>query len=250
MINYVSREIIRHYFGDDFRFPVENNVKLNTALIEATTIDEYLVFLMEGYINATIEERLEKYLMELIKGDWFHQWPLVRWAYASRLLHNEKASEQDIEYALSILLPLAQEGYPNAMCDIAYCYCYGVGLESSYERAVCLWIAAAKNGYKIAKENLEWEYESRRSKELSEELRLFLVNRIIWIFVERHDIRVEGSTIYPDKLSVDATKVLKKLCNEHKRLFKVVQEKAYLRHCGQLCWSYDDNPYNIGIKLK
>ena len=248
--SYIFNDTIKYYFGDEFRLPPENCDEVNTTAIEAMTIDEYLVYLMKGYINVTLEERLEKYLVELIKDKWFHQWPLVRWAYAFRLLYNEKSSDQDIEHAVSTLLPLAQEGYPNAMCDIAYCYCYGIGLERSYERAVCLWIAAAKKGYQRAKETLKWEYELSRSKELPEELRLFLVNRILWIFIEEHNVRVEHFTIEPDGLSVEAVNALSKICHEHKRLCKAVRLKAYLRHAGQLCWDEKDNPYSIGIKLK
>lgn len=249
-LTYIAHETIKYYFNDDFSFPLEDSTKINAALLEATTIDEYLVFLIEGYINVTLEDRLEKYFVELIKDDWFHKWPLVRWAYASRLLYNKKASKKDIERAVSILLPLAQEGYPNAMCDIAYCYCYGIELERSYERAMCLWISAAKRGHQRAKEILKWEYEMSRWKELSEELKLFFINRLVWIFVEDHKIRVEGTTLYPDALLPDAAKVWHKMYNEHKKLYKLVCQKAYLRHTGHLCWSNEDNPYSIGLKLK
>ena len=209
--NYVASDTIKYYLGDTFCFSTGNNIKVNTALIEATTLDEYLVRLIEGYINVTIEERLEKYLIELIKDEWFQQWPLVRWAYASRILNHKKSSDRDLEHAVSILFPLAQEGYPNAMCDIAFCYCYGVGLERSYERAVCLWIEAAKKGHQSAKESLKLEYSLSRSKELPEELRFFLLHRILLIFIEERNIPVENSSIDISELPLEILKELKKI---------------------------------------
>lgn len=248
--NYIFNDTIKYYFGDEFHLPLDNCNKVDATVIETATIDEYLVFLMKGYFNATVEERLEKYLLELIKDEWFHQWPLIRWAYATRLLYKPKPSKKDIKRAVERLLPLSEEGYPCAIGDMAYCYRYGIGVERSYEKAICLWVMASKKGYHKACDCLKLEYELLCSKELSEELRLFLVNRVLWMFIEEHDIRVVNSIIYPEGLSADAAKTLNRICSEHKRLCKVVQEKAYLRHCGQLCWSSKDNPYNIGIKVK
>ena len=145
---------------------------------------------------------------------------------------------------------MAQEGYPCAVGDLAYCYRYGLGVELSYEKAICLWEMASRKGYCKARECLKMEYDMRCSKELPEELRLFLVHRVLWMFIEDHNLPVVNYIIYPDGLSADATKVLSRIFNEHKRLRKSVQEKSYLRHCGQLCWSDEDNPYSIGIKIK
>lgn len=248
--NFIFKETMEHYFEDDYCLLLDKNPKVKMDTIKATTIDEYLVRLIEGYINTTIEEKLEKYSMDLLREGWFHQWPLVRWAYASRLLYNPDASEQDINRAIEILVPLSKEGFPSALGDIAYCYRYGIGVERSYEKAICLLVMASKKGYYKAREYLKMEYEQSRSKELPEELRLFLVNRVLWMFIEDHGLRVENSIIYHDELSADADKVLMKICNEHKRLRKAVQEKALLRHTGHLCWSDEDNPYNIEIKLK
>lgn len=138
MVNYsyIFNDTVQYYFGDGFRLPIERCDKVNATVIEATAIDEYLVYLINGYINVTLVERLEKYFLEMIKDEWFHQWPLVRWAYASRLLYNPKASEKKIKRAVEILLPLAEEGYPCALGDMAYCYRYGLGVERSYENAI------------------------------------------------------------------------------------------------------------------
>lgn len=248
--SYIFNDTIKHYLGDRFHWPLKSREKVNTDVIETMTIDEYLVCLIMGYMNATIEERLERYLVEQIKDEWFHQWPLISWAYATRLLYNPKPSKKDIKRALELLIPLSEEGYPCAIGDLAYCYRYGIGVEQSYEKAICLWVMASRKGYYKACDCLKWEYESSYSKGLPEELRLFLVNRVLWIFIKEHKIQVVDSVIYPEGLSPDAEKTLTRIYNEHKRLCKTVEEKALLRYCGQLCWSSEDNPYNIGIKLK
>ena len=244
---YIFGETLSHYFEDEWHFPLDSQIKVKTDKIEADTLDEYLVYLIEGYINVTLEERLEKYLVELIKEKRFHHWAPIRWAYASRILHNEKSSDDDINLAVSILFPLAREGYPNALCDIASCYCYGNGLERSYERAICLWVIASRKGCRKANEYLQLEYELSRSKELNNEMRLFLVNRMLWFFIEEHGIRVENSVIITDNLPAGIEKSLRKIYNEHKKLCKFVLEKAYLRNFGKLCWEDEDNPYSIGI---
>ena len=248
--NYIFNDIIKHYLGDGFPMLTKNDNKVNTTAFEATTIDEYLVFLIKGYINVTLDERLEKYLFELIKDKWFHQWPLVRWACATRFLYNSKTSEKALARIVEVLMQLCKEGCPCALSDMAYCYRYGIGVEASYEKAICLWVLASRKGYHKARDCLKMEYELRRSKELSEELRLLLVNNILRIFIEEHSLYVKDYTICPDGLSVDAYKRLRRICNENKKLYKTVRERAYLRHCGQLCWSDEENPYNIGVRAK
>ena len=53
-----------YYFGKEHSFSYENNIEVNTTAIEATALDEYLVYLINGYINVTLVERLEKYFLE------------------------------------------------------------------------------------------------------------------------------------------------------------------------------------------
>ena len=127
--SYIFNDTIKYYLGDRFHWPLESREKVNTDVIETTTIDEYLVCLVKGYMNATIEERLERYLFEQIKDKWFHQWPLISWAYATRLLYNPKASKKDVKRAVEILRALSEEDYPCALGDMGYCYRYGIGVE-------------------------------------------------------------------------------------------------------------------------
>jgi hypothetical protein len=252
---YIFNDTIKYYLGDKFHWPFESRDKVTGDIFEpASTIDDYIVSLMKGYMNADIEERLERYILEVIKDDCFHKWPLVRWAYATRILYNHKSTQKDLKCAVEILIALSEDGYPCAIGDLAYCYRYGVCVGRSYEKAICLGVMASKKGYKKAHDFLKLEYDLSCSKELPEELRLLLVNRILWLFIEENNIPVVNcvtySVVYPDNLPEKVDKTLRRIYNEHKRLCKATQDKAYMRHCGQLCWSSEENPYNIGIKVK
>ena len=252
MINYeyIFKETISYYFKDDFSLPPMDKIKVNTRMVVATTLDEYLVRLNMGFINVKLEERLERYFVELLKDEWFHQWGPVRWAYATRLLYKPKASDGDIRHALDIIIPLANEGYPNALNDLAHCYCYAVGVERSYEKAICLWVIASTKGHYNAQEALKQECYLSRSKELPEELRLFLVRQVIRVLVRENKVRVTDSGPELDGVPSGARTILKKLYSEHKRLCKAVEAKAHLRQANDLWYSVEGNPYNVGTKLK
>lgn len=247
---YIFKETISYYFKDDFSLPPMDKIKVNTRMVVATTLDEYLVRLNMGFINVKLEERLERYFVELLKDEWFHQWGPVRWAYATRLLYNPKASDGDIRHALDIIIPLANEGYPNALNDLAHCYCYAAGVERSYEKAICLWVIASTKGHYYAQEALKQECYLSRSKELPEELRLFLVRQVIRVLVRENKVRVTDSGPELDGVPSGARTILKKLYSEHKRLCKAVEVKAHWRQANDLWYSVEDNPYNVGTKLK
>ena len=247
---YIFKETIGYYFKDDFSLPPMDKIKVNTRMVVATTLDEYLVRLNRGFINVILEERLERYLVELLKDEWFHQWTPVRWAYATRLLYNPKASNGDIQRALDTIIPLANEGYPNALNDLAHCYCYGIGVERSYEKAICLWIIASTKGQYNAQEALKWEYNMSRSNELPEELRLLLIRQLIRIRAAENNIRLTDFKPELDGVSLGISKILRKLYNEHKRLCKVVENKVNLRQTNSLWYSAEDNPYSVGTKWK
>ena len=247
---YIFKETIGYYFKDDFSLPPMDKIKVNTRMVVATTLDEYLVRLNRGFINVTLEDRLERYLVELLKDEWFHQWAPIRWAYSTRLLYNPKASEKDIRRALDTIIPLANGGYPNALNDLAHCYCYGVGVERSYEKAICLWVIASTKGQHHAQEALKQEYYLSRSKELPEELRLFLVRRLIRIHIAENKVPVTDSKPELDGLPQGIRTILKKLYTEHTRLSKIVQAKAHLRQSNDLWYSAEENPYNVGTKWK
>ncbi len=252
MINYehLFKETVDYYFKGDFRLPPMDDIKVKTRKIEATTIDEYLVCLNKGYINVTIAGRLEHYLVELLKDDWFHQWSPIRWAYASRRLYRIKAPKEDIQHALDIIVPLANKGYPCALADLAFCYYYGRGVERSYEKAICLWIVASAKGLHRAQQALESEYNMGRMKDLPEELRLFFARQLIRKFVREYNVQIKDSKPELNGLPLYVSQTLTRLYREHARLCKLVPQKASLRQSSNLWWNDKENPYSIGTKWK
>ena len=251
MLEYdtVFDETMRYYLGDEYSFIREKNNQFKTEKLKTKVIDEYLLYLIEGYINVEIDKKLERYLIRVLDEEWFHQWTAIRWAYGTRLLKSKQPSKKNIARAISILLPLAKEGDPRAMCDLADCFCYSIGVEGSYEKAICLWIVSSQMGYCAAHEKLKLEWESKSAKNLPEELRFFLTDSILRIFIEEHNVRVENSVIQTEGLSEYETETLVKIFNKFKRLSKAVSNKAHLRYAGNLWWSEEESPYSIGVKL-
>jgi hypothetical protein len=75
------------------------------------------------------------------------------------------------------------------------------------------------------------------------------MHRVLWIFIEEHNVCVENSVIQTEGLSEYETETLINIFNKFKRLRKVVSDKAYLRYAGNLWWSEEESPYSIGAKL-
>ena len=98
-VNYdaLYDELLREYLGSEYYSAIKKKVEYITTPVTASTIDEYIMLLRKGYINVEIREEVNKHLMELFEDDWFHQWPLVRWTYASRILSEEKTEENNQE---------------------------------------------------------------------------------------------------------------------------------------------------------
>ena len=246
----VFEETLEYYFGSE-HYPKQKALgSFELSEKEAVALDEYLACLINGHINVQILPNLEKYLMELIKDEWFHQWPMIRWAYATRLLHKEKASAKNLKRAVELLLPLAEEGFPGAMCDMAECYYKGIVVERSYERAICLWIAASRQGYKEAHTKIKLEYDSSYSKGLTDELRLFLVNRRLWIFIEEKKLQDEDGLICPEKLTEGYQRIFYKILDEHNKLLNLVAKKTCFRYAEMLFLSDDENHYSIGKRIR
>ena len=247
---YILKETIGYYFKDDFSLPLMNKIKVNIREVVASTLDEYLVCLNKGFINVILEGRLERYFLELLEDEWFLQWAPVRWAYATRLLYKPKSSGIDKRRALDIIIPLAKEGYPCALYDLAFCYGYGVGVERSYEKAICLWIIASARGHERARDCLKSEYYTSRYKELPEELRLLLVRHVARVLIQENKVNVKDSRLELDGLPLSISTILRKLENEQNRLSKIVQEKMRLRNCNTLWYNPEEGPYSVGTKWK
>ena len=56
-------------------------------------------------------------------------------------------------------LPLAEQGYPLAECQIGFCYQEGLGVEKDLEKALLWTRRAAEHGDRDGQFNLAWFYE-------------------------------------------------------------------------------------------
>ena len=236
-------EVVGHYLGQDFYADVKGLERYKTKSMKAETLDEYIGFLSEGYINVELPEELDRYLMELLGNEWFYQWPLVYWTFASRLLHG-KGIRASKKKAISILLPMAKQGQPGAMYDIGCCYHYsGYILKRNYERAICLWLESSKKGYLEASNQLNTQYNIQMFyKGLPDELKMFVLSELYMIYLRKFNGDPKNVL---QNLNETEIKRFKKICNEGKRLQKVVSEKTFMRNMTQIAWDEKDNPYRI-----
>ena len=245
-LNALFEKLFKHYLEPEFHDVLS---KEKDYIIERKTtefLDEYLASLIQGHINIEASSKLNIYIKEILEDEWFLQWPLVRWAYASRIL-NGVAYRKNKKKAIEILLPLAQEGCPNALYDIGYCYRYGEGLERNYEKAICLWILSCNWGYYLAYEKLEWEHHLKEYKKLGDELRFFFLLQLILGFVREYGLKVENGVINTEGLNETNSKTLRKFLYEYNSLKKIIVEKAWLRETADIFWAEDDNLYKINF---
>ena len=217
--------------------------KYNTESVYASTLDEYLMFLVKGHINVSLRSGLSVHLMDLLEDEWFYQWPLVHWAYASNLLRCKK----DVKSAVDILLPMARNGCPGALYDIGCCYMNGWGVDVSYTKVIYCWLRAWELGYRLAKEDLKPEYWTGRFNEHEEiptYLKLtFISNFLNWFEEDRNLTKGNAD----DKLSSLEKNAHRKLRNQKKRLEKRLKEEAPLRESAKLFYNDDNNPYEVTI---
>lgn len=211
------------------------------TFIRASTLDEYIYLLMNGFINVELRSGLEKYLMELLEDEWFHQWPFVHWAYASRLLYKAK-SDRAKKKAVEPLRSLAEAKCPGALHDIGYCYMHAEGVERSYPKAIHYWILASQLGYLKSQEELlrEYCYDSD-IKKLPDELRLQFYYEVINLILKENN--ADEQNIHT-KLNKKESEKFNKYCNAAKRLEEKVSKQQRLQEIGKFFWGDDEeNPY-------
>ena len=242
-------ELLKHYLGEVYYLSTKASVKCVTKKVTATTLDEYIKLLAEGYINAKPSEGLETYLDEVLEDEWFHKWPLVRWIYAKRSLErktditNRKRKEANIDYEISILDSLAKEGWPGAITDIGLCGLCGRIPTVNYECAICMWIYASRKGYQAARLCLYAQLKSREYANLCDELKLFVIDEAMAWFLENNNATREN---FEEKLDGWCLKHAKELRAQSNRLQKAVSNKTFLRKTvGVLGWPDGDGPYAI-----
>lgn len=225
---------------------IEGFEKYNTEIVSASTLDEYLMFLVKGYINVSLRSGLSMHLMDLLEDEWFFQWPLIHWAYASNLLRGI-GCKKDIKRAIDILISMARNDCPGALYDIGCCYMNGWGVETSYTKALYCWLKAWEKGYHQAKEELKLEYWTGRFNEHEEVptyLKLsFISNFHDWFMADRNLTEAN----IDDKLDTQGKNAYRKLCTQKKRLEKKLIEEAPLRESAKLFYNDDNNPYEVTI---
>ena len=210
----------------------------------ADTLDEYIDFLIHGFINIELRSGLDKYLMELLENEWFHQWPLVHWAYVMRLLYDAK-SDRAKKKAVELLQPLVEDKCPGALHDIGYCYRHAVGLEYSYEKAIHYWILASQLGYLNSQKELIMEYNcDSKYKSLPDELRLQFHHEVTKLILKENDVDEYN---IPRKFDKKECAKFKKFCKETKKLEELVQKQQRLREIGEFFWGEDENPYKTNM---
>lgn len=236
-------EVLSHYMGKNFPVDVKRVENYKTTKMEASTLDEYISFLIEGYINIELCSDLDNHLMDLLENKWFHQWPQVYWSYASRLLHG-KGIRRSTKRATKVLLPMAKEGHPGAMHDIG---CYyrltNSRKEFNYELAICLWLESSKKGYLEASKSLNDDYDNTIAyRWLPEELKLFFLNELYMLYFRNNN---NDPAEVVKNLNEQELKRFKGICNEGKKLQKVISERAFMRNTTRLAWNDEENPYKI-----
>lgn len=210
----------------------------------AETLDEYIDFLIHGFINVELRTGLEKYLMELLEDEWFHQWPLVHWAYVTSLIHNAK-SDRARKRAVEFLHPLVEAKCPGALHDMGYCYRHALGLEYSYEKAIHYWIMASQLGYINSQEELIIEYRyGSNYKSLPDELRLQFHHEVMKLILKENDADEYN---IPRKFNKKERAEFTKFCKETKRLEEHIQKQQRLQDIGEFFWGEDENPYKTNL---
>lgn len=208
---------------------------------KAYTLDDYIYFLKEGAINVELDSRLNMYIMPLLEDKWFHQWPMVRQTYASRLLHGI-CCKRDVEGAIDILLPLADQGYAGALYDIGYCYIYGLKWDRSYEIGTYLWIESSRRDYHEAQRNLKYEYEYGGYKNMLPCFKLNFVREIKRLFMEEHEINEEDAE---DKLDAKEWERFRKLERQIERFQREHDNRPSWLDVIGLSWGDENNPHKL-----
>lgn len=218
----------------------------NAETVSASTLDEYLMFLVKGYINVYLRPGLSMHLMDLLEDEWFYQWPLIHWAYASNLLRGV-GSKKDIKSAVDILLPMARNGCPGALYDIGCCYMNGWGLEESYTKGIYCWLRAWDNGYRHAKDALKLEYRGGRFNEHEEVptylKHVFVCKILHWFMTEK---KITERNI-DEQHNNQEKKEFRKLGKQIKQLEKELIEETPFRESAKLFYDDDNNPYKVTI---
>lgn len=220
--------------------------KYNNGNAYSETIDEYLMYLVNGYINARIRPDVDMHLMELLEDDWFYRWPLIHWCYASRLLRGT-GCRKNVKRAVEILLPMAKKGCVPALYDIGCCYMNGWQLDLSPVRALCCWTIASNMGYHEARKAVGLVYEGKIRQRYDmlpiQYQHLFLLEVAEYIIDE---YGVDEANVYSERMT-PYRKMLLDVQKELKRVDKALEKQMPMIVASNLFGDAIENPYKVEI---
>lgn len=70
-------ELLKHYLSPEYYQATKAQIKYVVSKVTATTIDEYIRLLSEGYINVEVREELDKYIDGDHLSEAIHRIPFV-----------------------------------------------------------------------------------------------------------------------------------------------------------------------------
>lgn len=243
-------ELLKHYLEPEYYLATKRPLVCVTTKKMATTLDEYIKLLTEGYINIDIREELLKYLDELLENKWFHQWPLTYWLHTHRTFnrktavdYKKKQPNESVDAEIKILDALARNGWPGAMADIGRCSVVGRIPGKRYEECICMWIYAYRKGYMTAGAYLFAQLNTREYKQLCDELKLFVLEgATAWYLDDNNATQMN----YKETLSGWPLERTRALLNQSKRVRECVSGRTFMRNtAGRLFWREGESPYEI-----
>lgn len=246
-------ELLRNYLEPKYYLATKRPLVCVATPKIATTLDEYIKLLTEGYINVEIFKGLDNYVDKLLENEWFHKWPLAYWIYVHRTFdrkttidYNKKQFEENVDAEIRALDVLAKEGWPGAMADIGRCGIIGRIPGKSFEQCVCMWIYAYRKGYRAAGGYLLAASRMNEYSQLCDEVKMFVLEGATAWHLEDYGVTESN---YKDTLDGWPLKRTKELLNERKRTRKIVVERALMRETiGRLSWPEGESPYEINFK--
>lgn len=108
---------------------------------------------------------------------------------------------QQYEKCFAGHLPLAEQGYPLAECQIGYFYLEGLGVEKDLEKALYWTRRAADHGDRDGQCNLAWFYEEALGVERDLEQALFWYRQAA---LQGNDLAIEKCRVYGVSLEEEA----------------------------------------------
>lgn len=242
-------KLLKHYLEPEYYTATKRSLTYKTTKKEATTLDEYIKLLEDGYINVELREKLDPYANQLLENEWFHKWPLIHWLHAHKEFYrktavdHKKRTTENVDGEIRALDTLAKEGWPGAMTDIGVCGFTKRIPGKSFEQCVCMWIYAYRKGYIAAGRCLFTALNEKAYAQLCDELKLFVLEGATGWYLDDNDATASN---YQETLSGWPLERTKALLNQSKQVRALVAEKEFIRAtAGQLFWPEGESPYEI-----